>query len=195
MRIKAIRGIAAGFLCLVMLLTTGHNETAYACSCYIPSTAEEALASSGVVFAGTAKQVKPQRLQEGIVGPIEYRDVNLFEVESAWKGVDQSQIIVYDAGHDVSCGFVFEPGKSYLVYAYENDDGDLYTSYCNRTAELSAAEADLLRLGQSLEIKEQVHLELRMLWIANRDYDVELIIGFAGLMALAGWMAYRNRRK
>jgi hypothetical protein len=170
---KAIMSV----LMLYIMLITSFPSASYACSCANNPDPKTALEKAEAVFAGKVIAVKQERKQEGVVGAVEYRDANLFEVDKAWKGVNQSQIIIYDMGHDVSCGFVFEEGESYLVYVYKNKNGELYTSFCSRTVELSNAGQDLKLLGQGQEVDKQVNLEGEMKWVSNKDYDMEIFIG------------------
>ncbi len=54
-----------------------------------------------------------------------------FEVDQLWKGVIEVEKVVSTPHH--SCGWRFQTGESYLVYAYGNERG-LYTHLCTRTA-------------------------------------------------------------
>ena len=56
-----------------------------ACSC-AGITPSEAFEMSESVFVGKVLNTKQDREQEGIVGAINYRDANLFEVTQGWKG-------------------------------------------------------------------------------------------------------------
>lgn len=171
------------------------SEKAYACSC-AGQEPNEAIENAEAVFVGKVLNIKQERKQKGIVGAIEYRDVNLFEVQETWKGINQSQVIVYDNGHDASCGFNFEEGKTYLVYTYKSKEGGLYTSYCSRTAEVSKAGGDLNLLGQGKEVVKEVNLEGEMKWISNKDYDMEIFIGgIVVVLAIALFIFKKARRK
>jgi hypothetical protein len=170
-------------------------DKAYACSCASVEP-NEAFEKAEAVFTGKVLNIKQQRKQEGVVGAIEYRDVNLFEVQETWKGINQSQVIVYDNGHDVSCGFNFEVGKTYLIYTYKGKDGGLYTGLCSRTEEISKAGEDLNFLGQGKEVEKEVNLEGEMKWISNKDYDMEIFIGgIVVVFALIFFIFKKARRK
>jgi hypothetical protein len=45
---------------------------------------------------------------------------------------------VWTARHSESCGVDFEPGTTYLLFAYRDDHGRLGTTWCDRTAPISA---------------------------------------------------------
>jgi hypothetical protein len=65
-----------------------------------------------------------------------------FQVDQRWKGVDSSQISIYTAISEASCGFSFRVDTTYLVYAYQTQYA-LMTNLCMRTKPLSRAAEDL----------------------------------------------------
>ena len=71
--------------------------------------------------------------------------LNIAEVLS---GVDPSQkeieIVTGKGGGD--CGFAFQPGLDYVVYAYKNAEGRLETGICSRTRALTDAAEDVAYL-------------------------------------------------
>ena len=72
------------------------------------------------------------------------------EVYRVWKGAFGTQADVYTANECCICGFAFELGKEYLVYAYRPRSGRLHTSICSRTRAIAQAEADLEALGPGM---------------------------------------------
>jgi hypothetical protein len=68
-------------------------------------------------------------------------DVNL-AVEESFKGVTTKEMLITTARSEAACGFPFEKGQKYLVYASEYQ-GKLYTSICQRTMPIRYAEKDL----------------------------------------------------
>ena len=177
-------------LALVMLMGSVMlfaPQQALACSCVERLDPEAEFARSDAVFVGTIVKSKPQREQEGMTGPIEYRQANLFEVQTSWKGVEQSQQIVYDNGYHTSCGMNFVEDLTYLVYAMEID-GELVTSFCSRTVGIEQAEEDLAALGPGYTALDKVNLKGEMRSITDKDYD-KLIVG-GGLALLLGILAW-----
>jgi hypothetical protein len=63
-------------------------------------------------------------------------------VAEAFRGVSGPTIEVYTGAGDGDCGYAFEAGRSYVVYA-SNATGRFYTSICSRTRRLSEARQDL----------------------------------------------------
>ncbi|UFJ39722.1 hypothetical protein LOK74_16905 [Brevibacillus humidisoli] len=88
---------------------------------------------------------------------IEQRAENLvvtLKADRSWKGEIPSQVIVHTALHEASCGFGFEEGKEYLVYATNEKGQQWETSLCSRTSEITNAEEDLSFLGTGTEMKD-----------------------------------------
>jgi hypothetical protein len=74
-----------------------------------------------------------------------------FKVERMWRGPAVHTIKILTGWGGGDCGYQFERGQRYLVYAYVDRDGVLGTSICTRTRELEHAGEDLAFLdGQPL---------------------------------------------
>ncbi len=83
-----------------------------------------------------------------------YLDV-LVAVTGYWKGAVVTFMHVYTGEFDGSCGYTFEVGQAYLIYAMNSTDEccpGVFTSICNRTRFLSSASADLAFLGPPLPV-------------------------------------------
>ncbi len=65
-----------------------------------------------------------------------------FQVADSWKGVTTMTVVIRTAVSGASCGYTFEAGKQYVVYAY-HFSGVLETNMCTRTNEVALAAADL----------------------------------------------------
>ncbi len=140
----------AGFkrfiLCSLILFSfmAINTETAHACSCVLPGPPEAELARSVAVFSGrVVKRDAPVGLVVSSADPVEVT----FEVYSVWKGPAYSTITVTTARSGASCGYAFEKGEEYLVYADGSADS-LTVSMCSRTQPLGWAEDDLAALGE-----------------------------------------------
>jgi hypothetical protein len=79
--------------------------------------------------------------------------VATFAVEKAWKGVRQPEIALTTPKGSSACGFDFEPGQRYLIYAYSlpqrSPSPRLATNICTRTRQMQAQMAadDVKKLG------------------------------------------------
>lgn len=168
-------------------------SVSYACTC-AEVKPDEALVAAKLVFAGEVLRVKERQRPAGILGPIEYREANQFKVLESWKGADQTEQIVFDSGSDASCGIDFKEGERYLVYAYQERNGDAYTGLCS-TKELAAAADDLRLLGPGKQPTTIVDLDGDMRWMAIRDYRLHLLIGCGVVLAITALLILRRRRK
>lgn len=133
---KKVQWLILALLCSTPLLIK--TESAFACSCARPGSVNESLAQATVVFAGQVIDIEP----------IDNRRVEVeFDVETVWKGSNTSTISVYTAPNPAVCGYSFEIGRSYLVYARENR-GSLSVNQCSRTNLLSESSDDLTLLNK-----------------------------------------------
>lgn len=142
---KKIFSIFAIFILAISLV--GYVPKAKACSCIPPEPPLEAMAKADIVFAGKVADIDAPAVMTSTL------DENkiTFNVSRAWKGVEMNPFYVYSSGSSASCGYEFEVGKEYLVYAYD-DDGRPATGLCTRTALLANASEDLAVLPAGTEI-------------------------------------------
>lgn len=127
--------------------------SAYACSCDLPypgktikQQVSEARRKSRTVFFGEVVEI--------IASPqMPYVKVR-FIVERSWKGILTEEAIIVTGQGGGDCGYHFEVGESYLVFAYGVDDTKLETNICQRTKVLAEAVLDLKLLGKGKPIAE-----------------------------------------
>lgn len=141
----------------ISILLTGYiPSVTSACSCAeLPSIGEE-LERSQAVFSGKVVDVRENQSLKG-----NRTKSVLFDVTNTWKGVKQSQIIITTGLGGGDCGFDFEVGQDYLVYAHESTmygAESLVTIICDRTNKLSALQGDLEILGEGQPPIEEVDL-------------------------------------
>ena len=109
----------------------------FACSCVpmpenvtIGQQIKEAHKQSSVVFIGEVIEVVKKPDDDFFV-------TVKFKVEKIWNDKEfQRELVITTGRDDGFCGYAFEKGKRYLVYAFENNN-ELSTNICTRT---SAAE-------------------------------------------------------
>ncbi|WP_309122613.1 hypothetical protein [Paenibacillus sp.] len=156
-RLRIATGLALLLVSLIGFWTYAPSP-AQACSCAMPGTPAEHLERADAVFSGTVVDVK-----QNTMGYITKRV--LFEAETTWKGVDETQVVVATGGGGGDCGYDFEEGESYLVYAAEStmygDEERLVTTICDRTASLGAATEDLAYLGEGRPPATKVDFDLQ----------------------------------
>lgn len=112
------------------LVTTG---VAYACSCVI-STPAERYDRAEVILSGTVTGINDRSLSQ-------YLD-HTVKVSKTWKGTAGSEVVITSHESSATCGFNFEKGQEYLIYATKTENG-LETNLCSGTALLQYAKEDL----------------------------------------------------
>ncbi len=153
---------AALFFILALNL---YYQRVYACSCGKMSV-EEGFLTSDAVFVGEVTDVQKNvgRLRRWLDGAYRrlagkapddsvYLMTITFSVRKEWKGSASMHVTIQtpDPKECCICGFNFEVGKSYLVYASMAgwmSNPSLYTSICSRTKPLAQASAEILWLDR-----------------------------------------------
>lgn len=166
-------------LALVALLP----DCASACSCAtLPSTPQETLSSSEAVFSGEVVAFdKPPPFTttiEGttmtVIGGGGPKATVTLRVSEVWKGPRQQTIeITTEADSGVGCGYPFEEGREYLVYAAGKD---LSVHLCSETKPLPGAAADLEALGNGEAPSSEGTLS-----DTSGGVSVRTMVGLAGL--------------
>lgn len=149
---------------------------ASACSCAAGTPLCQSVWATPVVFAGEVIEIEDIHPSSGRTR-FPGRLVR-FKVEQAYRG-DVGEILEIATGSGYGdCGYRFNRGGRYLVYAHENK-GQLTTSVCSRTRPLSRAANDLKYLetppspGQAARVSGRVFLSGPRERPA-RDYQVVL---------------------
>jgi carboxypeptidase family protein len=135
-------------LLTVLIVVVLASQTANACTCGGTGAPCESFGMASAVFAGRVigDQVKemPKKLDRTDIDWTP-RAVK-FSVEQAFSGVVGTEVEVFTGRGGGDCGYGFEMGQRYLVYAYSYKD-KLTTSICTRTQLFSRATEDLAFLG------------------------------------------------
>ncbi|MFC1543127.1 FlgD immunoglobulin-like domain containing protein [Candidatus Neomarinimicrobiota bacterium] len=145
-RVIAVGPMAANryVLLAALLFLTASVDDLSACSCWGPFSPAAEFERVDAVFSGVVEAVRI----EGFIYEVTIRVID------SWKGITEKRVTVYTTPPSPACGYHFEQGSSYLVYAYLSEptwfpyycDGCLVTSICTRTRSMSEASADLLYL-------------------------------------------------
>src|SRR5262249_35717662 len=129
-----------GAMALFVVLLTA--RTVDACTCISDGPPCQAYWKTAAVFLGTPVEVKPaenspERAQYG-------NRIFTFNVEMAFRGVNAAQVQVITGNGGGDCGYRFELGERYLVYAgFDSKTGTYGTSICTRTQPVAKADEDL----------------------------------------------------
>ena len=130
------------------------NHTVYACSCVVPPAPLTSLGFSKAVFAGQVTNIDvPGGLIQSSGDPVKVS----FDVSQSWKGPTGKNITVSTPRSGASCGYGFQAGQEYLVYA-RGDNNDLLVSLCSRTKLLAYASDDLSVLAEGSSPSEEAGL-------------------------------------
>lgn len=158
---------------LVLALLLGGVQQAAACKCAqdpdAPPEGSEAwiaadLAGSTVVFTGRVARMQ-SRIRLAFIIPrylflarggrdltdeeadkLFRRRVQL-KVKESFKGTAVHKVVLYTGWGGGDCGYGFQRGSRYLVYANASDNG-LYTGICHATKRIEAAGAEIVILRQ-----------------------------------------------
>lgn len=136
--------------------------------------------TADAVFVGQVEKISPFTSGQVVI-PFERV---FFKVSARYRGVTDERVELYDWA--TSCRYGFSEGKTYLVYAYRNEQGILSTHYCSRTTEVSSAAPDLdyfalVSMGQQ---KQQ---------IVGALIDGDKILIGAPVVATSGAKTYRTK--
>lgn len=116
----------------VLVLLAVASPRARACYCIPPERVADGLRDADAVFTGT-------------VSGLTDTEATLL-VGARFKG-EIGRAVTLPTGDGPDCGYPFEAGRSYLVYArVDGDAGRFRTSICERTAPLAEAQADMVQL-------------------------------------------------
>ena len=143
------------FIVTVFAVVTLHAPTASSCSCIKSGSGLGALDFYDSAFLGEVIAIEDLHVPtEG--GGYHLSRAVLFRVMESWKGKSAPVILVYTGNGAGDCGYSFEKGKTYLVFAerllkterkkLHEDKQALYTGICTHTEPESKAEAVIREL-------------------------------------------------
>jgi hypothetical protein len=169
-------------------------DCAFACSCAaLPGTpqerAREALSGSTAVFSGEVVEFeKPPpdtAMVEGtmltVMGDAGREATVTLQASEVWKGPRQQTVtITTEADSSMGCGYPFEEGQEYLVYATGKEPS---VSLCSETKPLSEADADLEALGEG-----QKPEDVSALSDTSGALSTTAVIGLAGLTVTVSFL-------
>ncbi len=118
-------------------------QSVSACSCAELLSPTRAFDRATAVFSGIVVSL------EGPINVISSADpvTATFQIDKVWKGPQQSEITITTAISSVSCGYEFQIGQWYLVYA-NGAENNIQVDRCSRTKPLFQADEDLNFLGE-----------------------------------------------
>lgn len=131
-------------------------DCASACTCGFAGSQKErvesGLSHADAVFSGEVVDLEKSpphtTMMEGTMTTVMGggNDTVSLRVSEVWKGPDQGTLQVSTPSQGGACGYHFEEGREYLVYAHGKQG--LKTHICTETKPLAEADADLAVLGE-----------------------------------------------
>ncbi|MGH7599345.1 MAG: T9SS type A sorting domain-containing protein [bacterium] len=161
----------------ILFLTFCDAQETRACSCLPPPPPAQALAEADAVFMG---KVESFELVEN--GNRRLAKISLIKI---WKGDRSPAGEILTAANSAACGYDFQVGETYVIYAYKSPDG-LHTNLCTRTAPLPSAAEDL----KYLEALSFFPLTVGNSWTFSHDQQNKII----DTLRLDGKLYYRFER-
>jgi hypothetical protein len=139
------------FVFLAVMVLPFFAERISACSCIHHITVCEAYQTYSAVFVGKvldSKRISAQYEYPDTLGNKKtftlYSKVYRISIEQVFKGVKGSEIELTTNDNGSDCGYPFNVGERYLIYAHFVDTANQYTtSVCTRTKLYSKASEDL----------------------------------------------------
>jgi len=115
----------------LVLFVFASVEQSFACGCAASLETEKrqvqkAFADSVAIFSGKVVEVKDSPTDEN-------RFIVKLKVAQSWKGAAKREIFITTAKESSMCGYFFQIGEKYLVYA-NGLKNDLFVDTCSRTA-------------------------------------------------------------
>lgn len=108
-----------------------------ACDCPTSTRLTESVEIWNYIFKGTVKSIEPAFDDKML-------KVNFTSAESL-REEGKSNTHIYTHATEKSCGYLFEKGKSYIVFAQKFEDGFKVANKCSATMEFSQEEYSLIK--------------------------------------------------
>ncbi len=158
-------------LTFVASLLLFNTSEIVACSCMGSESIKKAFKRSDIVFVGEAISNQPFDVSQEPLGDgyidIYYHNEIIFKVHEWFKGATSATQIIYSGIGGGDCGFYFQEGEQYIVYAtnegvyMELGFSKMQTNICDRTSKLQDQSEDLAQL-------RKLHKPSK---IKSHDYD------------------------
>jgi hypothetical protein len=169
--LASLASLVLAVLSVVFLLPP---ECAPACTCCTCGMLSAEQANSDVVFSGEVVDIEKEAATASHPGTTTVA----LRVSEVRKGPERGTLEVSTASGGAACGYPFEEGREYLVYA----EGwrDLKVDICGQTKPLSEAGADLPMPGSSGRLTGGEDLS-----DTSGGFSVRTMAGLAGLAMAA----------
>jgi hypothetical protein len=137
------------FLMILSSILVNSPKRALACACMASPSITTALADATAVFTGRITRL--ELTNNPFTDGFDTRIKVTIETARVWKGPRYLRLVVYTHQSSASCGYPFNLGEEYLVYAH-GEENNLYVGLCSLTKPLNNATADLQALGNGQDV-------------------------------------------
>lgn len=144
---KAMKTLIFRTIFVIIPLLFLFNIAANACSCFSGGPPCQSFGNTSAVFSGKVESITDVPREYSPVAGRKFTVIDkkvTFSIIESFRGVSEKTIEVTTSSQSSACGYPFEVGQEYVVYAYQNKEtGKLGTGICTRTRLLAKAEEDL----------------------------------------------------
>lgn len=113
-----------------------YAEKTYACSCLAPDPDKSTEQQVAEWYQKSDAVLTAKVLSVSTDKKTFKKNVKLLLIKS-WKGKFAKTVTITTNSSSAACGFNFETGKKYIIYAYRDSSKKLSTNLCTRTAEIN----------------------------------------------------------
>lgn len=152
-----MRKIKLHYLVIPFVIIFFFHSIAEGCTC-IKTKPCEANARASAVFVGKVAKLSTSKVNGYVPSNAmsttftSNRPVAQLQIAEIFRGLKGNEVDVFGGG--TTCDYFFKEGESYLDYATEGEDGNLYTSICSGTSPIAEAKEDLNYLRGSAKISK-----------------------------------------
>lgn len=146
---------------LLLAATIVFSSSAFACECRESKDFRENMDNSAAIFTGKAVSITPatfpktkdpklKNKSQWVTNERKMLKVTFMQSQ-VWKGDVAGEKVIYTPAFAAQCGFAFEPGADYIVYARKDKQTNyLVTTWCSRTAPIEKSAEDMKKLGNPI---------------------------------------------
>ncbi len=161
---------------IIVLATITFNEV-QACTCAVgdgPACQEAWRQSVDAVLLGRVDQIESiQGAVRAAPGAMSMTPMGgllrvTIAVEAGYRGVSEKTIQVYTSESSAACGYSFQRGERYLIFASRTPDAQLMVSLCSATKPAKYAEGDIAYFGSIRSLPPTATI-MGSMWRYTRD--------------------------
>lgn len=131
---------------ILLIATFFSFSLASACSCIYLENTEQKLENAQYVFSGEVVNIKVSGQEYNEIQDVTIKTIQYWKPFSFTESVNLNLYATKDSG--ANCGYNFEKGKNYLIYAYlDIETGKLSTNSCMGSSAINEEVAEINELN------------------------------------------------